>query len=308
MARQDTTRRRPQTLAEAQKRNPGGGTKETKPQPLPQPDMYSGPPRTLTEAKEAGGIEGPRPYVPSQAGETYDYFNRGLNRGLTFDFLLGGAEILDSAYRALGVPIPHEGPDTPYERAAEMAGTTVGMIPGVVYGTANLLGRGLLSGAKYGAPLARHTLKTLIAPFRGGTAKKAAAGSPFAALGIEGMAGAGASLGEEQGALGLPPGPVSGIAGGLGTGITAGVVSSLTPGGMVRAGARGIRQAVQGAPKAARTVTETVTAARQDPFGSVWRIPAWDRCFTVAQEHVSAIHQPVRSGLLSSPGPHEDCL
>jgi hypothetical protein len=265
MARQDTTLDLPQTLAEAKKRNPGGGTKETKPQPLPQPDMYSGPPRTLTEAKEAGGIEGPRPYVPSQAGETYDYFNRGLNRGLSLDFLLGGAEILDSAYRALGVPIPHEDPDTPYERAAQVAGTTIGMMPLVVGGATNLLRRGLWSGAKYGAPYARQTLKTLISPFTGGTATKAAAGSPLAALGIEGMAGAGASLGEEQGALGLPPGPVSGIAGGLGTGITAGLVSSLTPGGMVRAGARGIRQAVQGTPKAARTVKETVTAARQDP-------------------------------------------
>jgi hypothetical protein len=264
MARQDTTLDLPQTLAEAKKRNPGGGTKKTKPTPIPQPD-YSGPPRTLTEAKEAGGIEGARPYVPSSWGPEYDYFVRGYNRGLTMDFLLGGAEILDAAYRAIGVPIPHEGPDTPYERAADVAGTTVGMIPGVVGGTANLLKQGLLSGAKYGAPLARHTLNTLIAPFRGGTAKKAAAGSPFAALGIEGMAGAGASLGEEQGALGLPPGPVSQAVGGMATGGTLGLVSSLTPGGMVRAGVSGIRQAVKGTPKVARTVTETVRAARQDP-------------------------------------------
>lgn len=255
MARQGTTPRHRRTLDEVR------AAKKRKKESSDPGERHR---RTLTEVREAGSRKA-TPYDPSSFGETYDYFVRGFNRGLTFDFLLGGAEILDAAYRAIGVPIPHEGPDTPYERAADVAGTTIGMIPGVVGGTANLLGKGLWSGAKYGAPLARHTLKTLIAPFRGGTAKKAAASSPFTALGIEGLAGASTSLGEEQGALGLPPGPGAGIVSGVGTGVVLSALGALTPAGMVRAGARGIRQAVKGTPKAARTVKETVTAARQDP-------------------------------------------
>jgi hypothetical protein len=201
-----------------------------------------------------------------------DYFNRGLIRGATLDFLLGGAEVVDAGARALripllapeGIPIPYEEPTATSNKAWQSSGTAIGMIPGIAGGTTKLLAGGMWGGSKFLAPYARQAAQTFTRPFLGGTRLSLPVAGGVA--GVEGAAAAAHTVGQEEGALGLPPGEAAGTLGGLVSATALAMAPALMPRRLAGVVGRAIRGPVE---SAATSVAGAAKKAWKDPRGTV---------------------------------------
>ena len=230
---------------------------QTVEQPIPQPSM-------ARDELEAEGFTEQTPYEPGFYGEWLDYLNRGFNRGASFDFLTGAGEVVDAGARALGISIPYEEPTTVSNKAWQTAGTTVGMIPGIATGTNRLLAQGMWSGGKYLAPYARQAAQTLTRPFLGGTRHSlpVAGGATV----TEGVASGAHTVGQEEGALGLPPGEAAGILGGLVSATALGLAPALAPARLAGVVGRAVRGPTE---RAFKSVAGMAKDAWQNPRGTV---------------------------------------